>query len=126
MGPVFGLVLGSVLCPKWYPKLSETWPKIGPTMVQKSVISGISFFGGLGALQVTLGSLLGLPKALLGGLWTPKTLKNLMMSWRFLGRHLFAALELWMALRKPSWHARSRFGTQNAFQKGPKSGPIIV
>ena len=35
-------------------------------------------FGGLGALQVTLGSLLGLPKAILGVLWTSKTLKNLM------------------------------------------------
>ena len=36
----------------------------------------MSFFSGLGALQVPLGSLLGLPKALLGGLWTSKTLKN--------------------------------------------------
>ena len=38
-----------------------------------------SNFGGLGALQVPLGSLLGLPEPLLGGLWTPKTLQN----WRF-------------------------------------------
>ena len=36
----------------------------------------IPFLLGFGALWVPLGSLLGPPKALLGGLWTPKTLKN--------------------------------------------------
>ena len=35
------------------------------------------FFCVLAALWVPLGSLLGPPKALCGGLWTPKTLKNL-------------------------------------------------
>ena len=44
MDPVFGLVLGSVLSPKWSPKWSKNWLKIGPTMVQNSVMFGISFF----------------------------------------------------------------------------------
>ena len=70
---------------------------------------------------MTLGSLLELPKALLGGLSTPKTLKTNSFAW-FLGRHLFAALELLMALRGLSWHAQDRSGTQ----EGPKSYPKVV
>ena len=57
-------------------------PKIGPKLIQKLFNSGvlhfwIPFFGGFGALWVPLGSPLGPPEALLGGLWTPKTFKNL-------------------------------------------------
>ena len=37
-----------------------------------------AFLKGFGALWVPLGSRLGPLEALLGGLWTPKTLKNLM------------------------------------------------
>ena len=69
IGPVFGLVLGSVLVPKWSPKWLQNLPDIGPTMVHKRVIFAIVVFGGPGALQVVLGSVLGLPKALLGFLW---------------------------------------------------------
>ena len=64
MGPVFGLVLGSVLALKWLLNLLPNVLKIGVKLVQRSVIFGI-FFRGLGALQVTLGSLLGFPKAIL-------------------------------------------------------------
>ena len=35
------------------------------------------FWGGFEALKARLGSLLGLSKVLLGGLWTPKNLKTL-------------------------------------------------
>ena len=61
-------------------------------MVQTRAIFGISFFEDFGDLQVTLGSHLGLPKALLGVLSTSKTLKKHVVS-LFLERHLFAALD---------------------------------
>ena len=96
-------------------------------MVQKRIIFGMSFFGGLGALQVILGSFkrcslrhcglpdcrlpmhvttlnlvlgprLYVPNALLGILWNSKTLKTICFS-LFLETHLFAALELLLALR---------------------------
>ena len=41
------------------------------------------FFEALGALEVPLGSLLGPFKAVLDGLGTPKTIKNLMFFWVF-------------------------------------------
>ena len=54
----------------------QNCPKMGPTIAKFGVHFWIPFFGGFGALWVPLGSLLGPLEALLGGLWTPKTLKN--------------------------------------------------
>ena len=69
----FGVGFGAILGPK-------KDPKMGPKLVQKLLnlgsIFGSLFFKGFGALWVPLGSLLGPLEALLGGLWTPKTLKN--------------------------------------------------
>ena len=66
-----------------------------------------------------LESLLGLPKALLGCLWTPKTLKNICFS-RFLQIQLFGFLKLSMALLGSSWHLLAPIwspnGPQNGFQ----------
>ena len=125
MSPIFALVLGSVLAPTWAPKWLQNWPKISPKSVQTHVIFTISFFRGPGALQVTLGNLLGLPKALLGVLRASKTFKNIMLL-KVFERHLFAALELLMALRGQSCHARGRSGTKKGPQKAPKSGPKVV
>ena len=58
----------------------------------------ISFFRGLGALQVTLRKASAASKTVLGSLWTSQTFKKYGFA-RFLGRHLFAALELLLALR---------------------------
>ena len=71
------------LVPFW----SQLWPKNGPQNGPKispknNNLGGhfwIPFLLGLGALRLPLGSLLGPPKALLGSLWTPKTLKNCMV-----------------------------------------------
>ena len=68
-GVGFGVGFGNKNC-------SQNCSKIGQKTIQKHVICWNSFFGGLGALEVPLGSLLGLPRGLLGGLRTPKTLKN--------------------------------------------------
>ena len=57
-------------------KGSQNGSNICQKTIQKHVIFWNSFFGGLGALEVHLGSLLGLHRGLLGGLRTPKTLKN--------------------------------------------------
>ena len=49
--------------------------KITPRLIKngfKQVLFLGFVFRGFGALQVTLGNLLELPEALLGGLWTPK------------------------------------------------------
>ena len=68
----FGVGFGAKMAPKMVPKsiqnLSKNCLKICNVFY--------NILGGLGALQVPLGSLLGLPEPLLGGLWTPKTLKN--------------------------------------------------
>ena len=59
---------------------SQLWLQNGPQNGRQidnfGVHFWIPFLLGFGALWVPLGSLLGHPKALLGGLWTPKTLKN--------------------------------------------------
>ena len=53
---------------------------MAPTFVQNLIFFGsfflLLFFRDVGALWVPLGSLLVQSKALLGGLWTPKTLQN--------------------------------------------------
>ena len=67
-----------------YTFLEEFWrqngSKNGSKIAPKSAIFWAQilyrFFCVLGALWVPLGSLLGPPKALLGGLWTPKTIKK--------------------------------------------------
>ena len=92
--------------------------KIGPKLVQK--LSKIMLFFGIHFLE-----LLELFRCLLGAFWgflRPSwEASGLQKPWktegflRFLERHLFAALELLMALRGPSWRARGRSGTQ----KGP-------
>ena len=68
--------------PKVVP-FSPHGPQNGPKMGSNIDIFGayfwIPFLLGFGALWVPLGSLLGPPKALLGGSCTPKTFKN----WRF-------------------------------------------
>ena len=68
------------LVPFW----SQFWPQNGPQnyfktgqQIDNSVVHfWIPFLLGFGALWVPLGSLLGPPKAFLGGSWTPKNLKN--------------------------------------------------
>ena len=60
----------------WSQNGPQNGPKIGPKIDNFGVHFWIPFLLGFGALWVPLGSLLGPPKALLGGLWTPKTLKN--------------------------------------------------
>ena len=72
-----------------------------------------------------LGSLLGPPKALLGGSWTPKTLKNCRVF------KVFANATFWvfgvcdgrlgsiLALLGPIW-------SQNGYKNSPKSGPNSV
>ena len=58
--------------------LSKRVPKIGPKIDNLGAHFWIPFLLGLGALRLPLGSPLGPPKALLGGLWTPnKNLKQL-------------------------------------------------
>ena len=71
-----GLGVGSVLVPKWAPKSSSNWPEISPKLLQQFVFFGFIFWEVLELLLVTFGSLLALPKALLRGLWTLKTIKN--------------------------------------------------
>ena len=69
-----------------------------------------------------LGNLLGPLEALLGGLWTPKTLKNqrffkvfgIVAFWLF--EPLDGSLGLILTLLGPIW-------SQNGPQNGPKSGP---
>ena len=68
----FGVGFGAKMAPKMVPKSIQNWSK----NCLKTCHVFYNHFGGLGALQVPLGSLLGLPEPLLGGLWTPKTLKN--------------------------------------------------
>ena len=108
----------------------------------------MSFFGGLGALQVPLGSFLGLPKALLGGLWTSKTLKNLRFfkvfwkdtfsllwnSWWHFGGRLggpWADLGTKMDPKRkpkvaPKWSENcSKFDPQKGPKTTPKWGPKI-
>ena len=65
----FGVGFGAKMVPKMVPKSMNNWTKKG----LKTCHVFFHIFGGLGALQVPLGSLLGLPEPLLGGLWTPKT-----------------------------------------------------
>ena len=59
-----------------YPFWDPAWV---PKWVKKLLIFGFNFrlfFGAFGAPWVPLGSLLGPLEAFLGGLWTPKTLKQ--------------------------------------------------
>ena len=60
----------------WPQNGPQNGPKIGPKIDNFGAHFWIPFLLGLGALRLPLGSLLGPPKALLGSLWTPKTLKN--------------------------------------------------
>ena len=72
-------LLGSscpLLGPIWSQNGPQNGPKIGPKINNFVVHFWIPSLLGFGALWVPLGSLLGPPKALLGGSWTPKTLKN--------------------------------------------------
>ena len=72
------------LVPFFYRFLDQFGPQNGPQngskIRPKSEKFGVHFFTvffrDVGALWVPLGSLLVLSKVLLGGLWTPKTLKN--------------------------------------------------
>ena len=73
-----------------------------------------------------LGSLLGPPKALLGGSWTPKTLKKTEGFLRFLQMQLFGSLESLMALLGTYWPLLGPIWSQNGSQNGPKSGPKSV
>ena len=61
------------LCQFWPQNGPQNGPKIGPKIDNFGVHFWIPFLLGFGALWVPLGSSLGPPKALLGGLWTPKT-----------------------------------------------------
>ena len=72
-----------------------------------------------------LGSRLGPPKALLGGLWTPKTLKNNGFL-RFLQMQVFGYLKLSMALLGSSWPLLGPIWSQNGSQNGPQHGPKVV
>ena len=69
--PIFGSVLGSLLEPKMGPKIVKK-------RSQKLVDFWKCFSRGFGALELPFGSLEGPLEAVLGGLWTPKTLKNIM------------------------------------------------
>ena len=68
----FGVGFGAKMVPKMVPKSIPNWSKNR----LKTCHAFYNHFGGLGALQVPLGSLLGLPEPLLGGLWSPKTLRK--------------------------------------------------
>ena len=57
----------------WLQNGPQNGPKIGPNIDNFGAHFWIPFLLGLGALRLPLGSLLGPPKALLGGLWTPKS-----------------------------------------------------
>ena len=76
MGSKIGLKMDPVLDGFWVPKSTQNGSKIGPknSYVWDPLLDPVlvEFWG----LWVPLGRLLGLPKALLGGLWSPKTLKN--------------------------------------------------
>ena len=50
---------------------------MGPRTTKFGIHFWIPFLGSFGALWMPLGSLLELLEALLGSLWTPKTMKNL-------------------------------------------------
>ena len=112
------------LVPFW----SQFWPqngpqnrfKIGPKINNFVVHFWIPFLLGFGALWVPLGSLLGPPKALLGGLWTPKTLKNncFLMVFGKAPFRCFGALDgsPGAVLVRPG-----RFGTQNGPNKLQKN-----
>jgi hypothetical protein len=87
------------------------------------------FFGGFGALWVLLGRLLEPLEALLGGLWTPKTLNTL---WFFtvLGKATFWLFErldgplgLILALLGPNW---SQNEPQNEPQRGQTSDQKMI
>ena len=84
------------------------------------------FSRGFGALELPFGSLEGPLEAVLGGLRTPKTLKNTMFFQGFSQVNVLAPLDLFVGLRGPSWHARGRFGSQNGPQKGPRNCTKIV
>ena len=61
-------------CQFWPQNGPQNGPKMGPKIDNFGVHFWIPFLLGFGALWVPLGSLLGPPRALLGGLWTPKTI----------------------------------------------------
>ena len=63
-------------CQFWPQNGPQNGPKICPKIDNFGVHFWIPFLLGFGALWVSLGSPVGPPKALLGGLWTPQTLKN--------------------------------------------------
>ena len=118
----------------WTPFWEDLDPKMAPKtpqkLVNKLIILG-SIFGSLfwsfGAPWVPLGSLLGLPKALLGCLWTPKTFKTLGFL-RCLQMQVFGSLKLSMAVLGLSWPLGpiwSQNGPQNSPQNGPQNGVIL-
>ena len=72
-GPFLVPFLVPFLCQFWPQNGPQNGPKIGPKINHFGVHFWIPFLLGFGALWVPLGSFLGPPKALLGGLWTPKT-----------------------------------------------------
>ena len=96
--------------------------KLGPKLAKFGVHFWIPFFGGFGALWVPLGSLLGPHAALLGGLWTPKALKNL----RFFKVFGNAAFWLYEPLDGPLGLILAPFWADlvpKLPQNWPKSGP---
>ena len=73
-----------------------------------------------------LGTLLGLPKALLGCLWTPKTFKKTLGFLRFLQMQVFGSLKLSMVLLGSSWPLLGPIWSQNGPQNGPQNYPKVV
>ena len=124
------------------PKLVQLWdhflrgfgpqngPQNEPKIAQKINNFGVHFWipfcWGFGAPWVPLGSRLGPPKALLGSLWTPKTLKNLGFF------KVFANAGFWVleALNGPlglilafSWADLVPKWPPKCSKSGPKNGP---
>ena len=71
-----------------------------------------------------LGSLLGPLEALLGGLWTSKTL-NKTIFLLFLEMQLFGSLKLLMSLLGASWPLIGPIWSQNGLQNCPKVVPFL-
>ena len=101
---------------------SQNGPKSGPKFAKFWAYFWIPFCWSFGALSVPLGSLLGLPEALLGCLWTPKTLKKHLV---FQGFCKCSFLGLWSS-QWPSWAHLGPFLGRSGPQTVPKMAPKIV
>ena len=71
-----------------------------------------------------LGNLLGLPIALLGCLWTRKTLKNIRFS-KVFANAVFGSFKLLVALLGSSWPLLGSIWSKDSPQNGPTSGPKV-